>query len=81
MPGVIREFKIITTYSGIKAEELNSHFEFWYSKNDKMFELSKIRQSLSLLKSHRVNVIDARSHIHTSIVAIEYILNRILEKR
>lgn len=80
MPGVIREFKIITTYSGIKPEELSSHFEFWYSENDKMINLDKMRESLSVLKSHNINVVDARSHVHTTIVALEPILNKILKK-
>jgi len=80
MPGVVREFKIITTYSGIKAEELNSHFEFWYSENDKMFDLNKVREGLSILKSHNINIVEARSHVHTTLVALGPILNRILEK-
>ena len=80
MPGVIREFKIITTYSGIKPEELTSHFEFWYSNSDKMFDIEKVRKTLSVLKSSNINIVDARSHIHTTLVAINPILDRILEK-
>lgn len=80
MPGVVREFKIITTYSGIIAEDLTSHFEFWYSENDKMFKLDQVRENLSVLKSHNINIVDARSHIHTTLVALEPILDRILKK-
>lgn len=79
MPGVIREFKIITTYSGIIPQELTSHFEFWYSNNDKMFNMEDVKQSLSVFKSHKVNIVDARSHIHTTIVALDSIIDRIIK--
>ncbi len=77
MPGVMNEFKIITTYSGIIASELENHFEFWYSSNDKLFKIDKLKDNLSVLKSHNVNFIDARSHIHTTIVAIDNVLDKI----
>ena len=80
MPGVVREFKIITTYSGIIPEDLTSHFEFWYSENDKLFDLNKIREGLNVLKSHNINIVDARSHVHTTLVALGPILDKILDK-